>query len=191
MTPPQPVNVGLEELMDMLAFILATDSRTENIDWILGDVGMGDPNAVPFGYISNFNESARWESSRGGQGGLPAPGQTGMDDWDIPIAITVVFDRHAYAPPITANPPITSPLTAAALGLPKLPWQEQPGWRRALRVNQIVKSVLRSGNNPVIGGEAATTRIIESRYLLQVVRGDVFRAARTTLQAQQRRQRGA
>lgn len=185
MALPQPVNRDLEEALDMLAYILATDSRTSGINWILGDVGMGSPSAVPFGYIGVRDESVNWSTAQGGAG-LPT-GPTGLDDWLIPVLITVAFQPHQFIAPVTASPPVSSPFTAAHLAVTP-PYLEQPGFRTSLQINQKIKGVLR--NNITVGGELATTRVTESRYLLQVIQGKLYRASRITCVAQQRRVRG-
>lgn len=182
---PQPANKDLEELLDMLAFVLSMSPATREINWILGDVGMGNPAKLPFGYISNFNESVYWETARGG---LSAAGPNGLDDWRGPVVLTVAFAPHQFVAPVTARPPPTSALYPGNLGVQALPYQEQPGWRTALEINQKVKGVLRE--NIVIAGEAATSTVTESRYVLQVIQGKLYRASRLTLQVQQRRQRG-
>lgn len=176
--------------MDMLAYILATNALTSNIHWILGDVGMGNPSQLPFGYIASFSETVRWETAMGGTGGLAAGGKQGLDDWLAPIVLTVAHEPHRYVPPQTAQPPSTSALYPGNLGIAAgaMPYQEQPGWRKHLQTTQKLKGALRE--NIVIGGEAATTRITEARYVLQMVQNKLYRASRLTIQAQQRRVRG-
>lgn len=187
-TLPQPSGVySQEEFLDMLAYALATDERTSGIQWILGEAGMGAPIAVPFAYISALNETTQWYTANGrpgaGGGGIAA----GVDDWLIPVGITVAITPHQYVPPTQAVPPVGSPLSAAALGSPP-PYLEQPGFRAATVAIENVKAVLRT--NITVGGEVATTRVTDSRYLLVSIQGKPFRCARITLTAQQRRKRG-
>jgi hypothetical protein len=184
---PQPVKKDLEEFLDALAYLFATDPRTSAITWILGDVGMGAPTTLPFGYISQQSEAVKWMTSdgRGGSGGGLA---AGLDDWLIPVIITVAFQQHQYVSPAPATPPSGSPFTAMALGT-AVPYLEQPGWRTSLQTNQRIKDVLRT--NIVVGGEVATTRITEARYILQVINSVAYRASRLTLSTQQRRVRGS
>lgn len=171
--------------MDAYAYLLATDSRTNGIAWILGDVGMGTPTQVPFGYISVVSEAVSWYSASGGSGGLAAAGPQGLDDWMIPIVLTVAHETHRYIGPGPGNPPSTSPF--ANLANP-LPYQEQPGWRKSLETTQNIKKVLRTNSN--IGGAATTTHVVESRYVLQNIGDQLYRVTRLAIQTQQRRTRG-
>lgn len=184
MALPQPTLKDLEQFLDALAYLLATDPRTSSLTWILGDVGMGAPAALPFAYISQQNESVKWyTASGGGSGGLAA----GLDDWDIPVVITIAFQQHEFVPPMPANPPNGSPFTAAALGHPP-PYLEQATWRISLQTTQLVKDVLRT--NITVGGWVATTRVVEARPVLQAINNVIYRAMRITLATQQRRVRG-
>lgn len=186
---PAPVidntKLSLETLMDALGYLLSTDSRTSNIEWILGDVGMGRPTKVPFGYIQQVSETVTWYTAQGkGSGGLAA----GLDDWQIPINLVVAFEAHRFIAPINAIPPSSSPFNPSNNNNQALVYQEQPGWRQALEINQNIKKVLRT--NITVLGAATDTRIVESRYLLQAINNELYRAARTTVIGQQRRVRG-
>jgi hypothetical protein len=182
---PQPVNKDLEELMDAFAYLLATTADTSGIAWILGDIGMGKPQQLPFGYISQLNEAVNWYSANGGQGGLASAANTGLDDWQIQVALTVAYQQHQHVNPVLANPSAGSAFAGLDI---QLPYQEQPGWRGTMKYVQQVKGTLRQ--NIVVGGFAATTRIVEAKPV-QILVGDVlFRAVRITLQTQQRRRRG-
>jgi len=186
--PPVPniTNRDLEVLMDALAYILQTDSRTSGIKWILGEPGMGRPPAAPFGFIHPQTEMVAWTTANGGAGGLAA----GLDDWNIPILLTVAVEPHREPnAPVAAAPPASSPFATANLGI-AVPYQEQPGWRKSLEMTQKISAVLRTGANPVIGGAAAATRIVENRYVLMDIDGQVYRTRRLSLQTQQRRLRG-
>jgi hypothetical protein len=188
MTLPQPSgSFSQEEFLDMLAYILATNPLTSNIQWILGDVGMGAPGRVPFGYIATFNEAVQWYTAAGraspGGGGIAA----GVDDWAITVVMTIAFTPHEWFPPQAATPPLGSPFNAVALGSAP-PYFEQPTFRVAIEINENVKAVLRT--NITMGGEVATTRVVESRYLLQDIDGKQYRVCRITVAAQQRRARG-
>lgn len=180
-----------EEALDVLAYILATDSATSpptsSVQWIVGDVGMGPPTQLPFGFISLFNEMIQWETSQGGRGGLSAGGSRGLDNWQSLVTLTVAFAKHDYVPPAAAQPPAASPVSAHSLGV-QPPFFEQPGWRLALQMNEAIKAVLRT--NITLAGEVATTRVSEARYVLLTIEGSTYRAARCTVQAQQRRPRG-
>lgn len=176
-----------EEYADVLAYNLATNAATAGVEWILGDVGMGKPARLPFGYITVFGEAVRWSTMQGGTGGLATGGNRGLDDWDLTVILTVAFQSHDYFPPGTATPPANSPVLAVLNGAP-VPYQEQPGWRLALQLNEQVKAALRS--NPTNSGIGAASRVTESRYLLQNIDGSPYRACRITLSAQQRRPRG-
>jgi hypothetical protein len=153
---------------------------------------MGPPSdnpevQLPWGYISALDESVKWETARGGIGGLAAPGPQGLDDWQIPVTLTVAFQQHQYVAPIRARPPAASPFNPAHLGS-QPPYFEQPGWRLAEEINQRIKGVLRT--NIVVGGEVATTRVTESKFIRLAVQSAMFRASRITIVAQQRRTRG-
>lgn len=181
---PNPIIRDLETLMDAFAYLLATDSRTSSVQWILGDVGMGAPAKLPFGYISVVSESITWYTANGGQGGLAA---AGLDDWAIPITLTICFEPHRYLSPAPAMPPAASPFNPTQLGT-QPPYLEQPGWRGLLEITQLVKATLRT--NVTLGGAATDTRVVESRYILQEIQDQIFRASRITIQTQQRRTRG-
>ncbi len=176
-----------EEYLDVLAYTLATSPGTSGVQWILGDVGMGSPTRLPFAYISLFNEQTLWMTAQGGTGGLATGGMRGLDDWQMPTVITICAQAHDYITPIVASPPAGSPVSAAALGTTP-PFMEQPGWRLALQLAEAVKAVLRT--NITMSGEIATSRVTESRPLLQTIDGKPYRAQRLTLVAQQRRPRG-
>lgn len=176
-----------EEMLDVLAYLLAANPATSGIQWILGDVGMGTPTSEPFGYISLFNEQVRWMTANGGLGGLSAGGILGVDDWQDTVILTVAFAKHNYHSPQEATPPSNSPTNQANLGsLP--PYLEQPGWRPAIQLAEQMKFVLRQ--NIVLAGAAATTRVVEWRPVLLNLQGAMFRALRMTVQAQRRQRRG-
>jgi hypothetical protein len=187
MPPPQPVAFTHEEAIDMLAYVLATNARTSEIEWIVGDVGMGAPQQTPFAYISPRADKILWETGGGQSGGLPT-GSRGIDMHQMLIPITVAVQEHQYLRPTTAAPPAASPLSAQSLGTTP-PFLEQPGYRLAMQYEDGIRQALRE--NIVLGGEVATTTIIETAYVLQVIEGKVYRALRITLQAQQRRRRDA
>jgi len=187
-TPPVQYDIplrDLETLLDALAYLLSTDSRTSAIKWILGDVGMGAPSQTPFGYISPQTEAVTWYTANGGMGGLAAG--LGLDDWAIPIILTVCIAPHQFVTPVQAVPPTASPFSQQTLGTPP-PYLEQPGWRTSLEITQNVEKVMRT--NTAVGGAATDTRIVESRYVLVDIQNTLFRARRIVIAAQQRRIRG-
>ena len=175
----------LETLLDAYAYLLSTDSRTSGISWILGDVGMGAPANTPFGYISPQTENVIWYSANGGTGGLAAG--MGLDDWMIPIILTVCIAPHQFVAPVQAVPPPSSPFSLQTLGSAP-PYMEQPGWRTSLEITQNIEKVMRT--NTTVGGAATDTRIVESRYVLVDIQNTLFRARRVVIQTQQRRRRG-
>ena len=183
MSLPQPVNRDLEEALDAIAYLLATSAYSSQVNWILGDVGMGSPQQLPYGYISHLNESVKWYSAAGGLGGMTG-GAAGVDDWIMPIVITIAYQQHRYVDPIPAAPSAGS----AFSGLGTLPYMEQPGWREAQFYIQKVKAVLRT--NITVGGFVATTQIVESKPVLMNINEILFRCVRITIQTQQRRRRG-
>lgn len=180
---PQPIKKDLREALDAFAYLLSTDDRTKGVTWILGDVGMGSPQETPFAYISQLNESVKWYTANGGTGGLPG-GPTGLDDWIIPIVLSICVEPHQWVPPGPPQPPAGNAYST----IPNLPYQEQPGWQDSLAVVQAVKGVLRQ--NIVIGGSVATTNIVEAKPMLLSIADKTYRAARITIMAQQRRVRG-
>lgn len=186
MTPQPSATPSFEEYLDLLAYSLATDARTQQVTWILGDVGMGTPQETPFGYLSPRNDKVRWITARGGTGGLSG-GVAGVDDWDMVVPITVAFEPHTYLDPVPAAPPAGSPVNPSVLG-GQPPFLEQPGYRTSIEIVNAVAAVLRS--NITVYGEIATSTLVESTYVLQSINGKLYRAARLTVAAQQRRRRG-
>ncbi len=187
MTLPQPIAFTYEEFIDMLAFMLATNASTEEVTWIVGDVGMGAPQQTPFAYIAPRNDVIPWETAKGQTGGLPTGTVAGLDMHALLVPITVAVQQHEYLKPVVAAPPASSPLSAQSLGAPP-PFFEQPGYRAAMQIQERIVHALRE--DITVGGEVATTRIVETTYVLQVIEGKQYRALRLTLQAQQRRHRG-
>jgi hypothetical protein len=175
-----------EEMLDVLAYLLASSPATSGVQWILGDVGMGTPTAVPFGYVSLLNSQIPWMTANGGRGGLSTGGVGGLDDWQDTVALTIAFAKHAYENPVQANPPANSPVNPAQLGSVP-PYKEQPSWRLTIQLVEQVKIVMRE--NIVIAGSAATTRVGEWRPVLLNVQGAMYRGLRITVQAQRRQPR--
>lgn len=186
MTLPAPVEPSVEEFLDMLGYALATNANTSEVIWILGEVGMGKPDRTPFAYIAPRNDRITWETANGQTGGLPT-GPMGFDMHQLLVPITVAVEQHKYLTPAVATPPATSPISAASLGHAP-PFFEQPGYRASMDIQRRIGRALRE--DITLGGEVATTNIVETTYLLQVIEGDIYRAMRLTLQAQQRRRRG-
>jgi hypothetical protein len=187
--PPLPQPSGApnyEEFLDMLAYLLATSEPTQEISWIIGDVGMGAPQQTPFAYISPRNDTIPWKTAGGSRGGMTG-GPQGLDDHLMTVPMTVAVEPHQYLKPIQATPPVSSPVSQESLGV-TLPFFEQPGYRAAMGVQRRINQVLRE--NITLGGEIISTTIVETTYLLQKIESDVYRALRITLQAQQRRVRG-
>lgn len=184
-TLPQPVAFTHEEAIDMLAYMLSTHERTKEITWIVGDVGMGAPQQTPFGYISPRNDKVMWESAGPQTGGLPT-GPRGIDMYESMIPLTVAVQQHQYLKPEAASPPVGNPLSQASLGVIP-PFFEQPGYRLAMQYEDRIKQALRE--NITLGGEVATTNIIETTYVLQSIEATLYRALRITILAQQRRKR--
>ena len=52
MSLPQPVNRDLEEALDAIAYLLATSAYSSQVNWILGDVGMGSPQQLPYAWAA-------------------------------------------------------------------------------------------------------------------------------------------
>lgn len=179
---PAPVQKTLEEAADALAYLLATDARTSYITWVLGEPGMGDPDALPFGYLYPQTQNVKWYTANGrGSGGLAA----GLDDWQIPFVIIVAVEEHRFEKPVTASPAPSSAF--ANLGI-AMPFLEQPGWRDQMEADQLVLDVLRT--NIVVGGYLATTTVSEDKHFLLNLNNSLYRASRISVNAQQRRTRG-
>lgn len=184
---PQPsATVSYEEYLDFLAYMLATDERTSEVSWIIGDVGMGAPQETPFAYIAPRNDSIPWKTAGGSKGGMSG-GPQGVDDHLLIVPITIAFEPHRYVEPVQAAPPTTSPVSHQSLGV-EPPYFEQPGARTAMQIVDRVTAVLRE--KITVGGVIATSNIVETAYVLQVIDSKPYRAARLTIQAQQRRRRG-
>lgn len=182
---PAPSKRDLEEAVDALAYLLATDPRTSGIQWIVGDVGMGNPTGLPFAYVSVQTEQVKWYTANGkGPGGLAA----GLDDWLIPITLTVAVRKHQFEQPVVAAPPGASSIGAVLTSVGALPYLEQPGWRAQVEVDQPIKDVLRT--NITVGGYVATTNVTDSRPRLITIDKTLYRASVISIQAQQRRTRG-
>lgn len=190
MSLPQPsATVSWEEALDFLAYALSTDARTSEVAWIVGDVGMGAPQETPFAYIAPRNDKIDWVTARGSTGGM-AGGPEGVDDHDLLIPIVVAFEPHRYIAPVAAEPPAASPVSAQSLGS-QPPFWEQPGYRTSMKILSNILAVLRSSpSNITLGGEIITSTIIETTYVRLEIDGKLYRAARLTLRAQQRRRRG-
>lgn len=183
---PQPVAFSQEEFIDMLAYMLATNPATQEVMWVVGEVGMGAPSQTPFAYIAPRNDRITWETAAGQTGGLPT-GPAGFDMHQMLVPITVAVEQHKYLKPIPAEPPAGSPVSQPALGTAP-PFFEQPGYRAAIEIQRNITRALRE--EITVGGEVATTNIVETVYLLQTIEGDIYRAMRLTLLASQRRRRG-
>ncbi len=180
---PAPIEKDLLELMDAVCYMLGTAPATSGITWILGDPGQGAPQALPFGYVSVMNETVKWYTANGGNGGMTG-GTTGVDDWTMPIVLTLCYQERQYVKPVPAAPYAGS----AFNGIGTLPYLEQPGWRGAQTLVQKIKAVLRE--NITVGGYAATTTVAETRPILLSLDSKLYRAIRITAVAQQRRRRG-
>lgn len=178
---PTPLKHSLDELMDAFAWMLSTSPQTNDIQWILGDVGMGSPTQLPFAYISRLNQAVKWSTANGSSGGLAA----GLDDWSLPIVITLVLTEHEFISPVTATPPAGN---VFANEPQPLPYFEQPGWRDVETDVNSVLSVLRE--NITVGGFAATTTVNECKPILLTIDQNLYRCERISIQAQQRRTRG-
>lgn len=160
----------MEQVLDGLATYLsghgvalpvATPLVTD-ITWIVGDVGMGDPNALPFGFIAPFNDVVAPRTG-GGHG-------VDMDTLTIPMLI--VLAPHDYEQPIPSANTF---------------FKEQPGFRTMLQLCQNVRSALRA--NITVSGLVATSLISEMRYVLVTIDNKTYRGCRITLNAQMRRGR--
>lgn len=160
----------MESFLDALADYLVTDPHavgTAAIAWILGDFGTSSPTELPFGYITPFLDQPNPRSGKPGTGGTSG---YDMDAYTVPLF--VVDDLHKYG----------DPQPVAGKG-----YSEQPGYRALLRYGQSVRAALRK--NITLDGLVATTGVAEIRFVPLVIDETVYRAARVTVTATQRRAR--
>jgi hypothetical protein len=155
----------MEQFLDKLAKYLADDPHsagTAIVTWILGDFGMSSPTALPFGYITPFNDTVKARTG----------GPHGVDDDTYTIPMFVVDDMQHFG----------DPTQVAGQS-----YFEQPGYRKLLQYAQNVRAALRA--NITLDGLIATSAVLEQRFLPVVIDDKPWRAVRITVQAQQRRQR--
>jgi hypothetical protein len=166
-----------ETLLDTLANYLgnkpvfAQQPDTSVVHWVLGDIGMGPTPGLPVGFISPLND-ALIPYGRGGSTG--GPHGTDMDDYTVPMLI--IQAEHK------AQEPVPTKQAGASEYL------ESPGYRELMQLVQKVRAALRI--EPTFGGAVATSTITELRPMLIDLDTKVYRGARLTLVARQRRSRG-
>jgi hypothetical protein len=155
----------MEAFLDKLANYLATDPHgkgTAAVTWILGDTGTSELQTWPVGYITPFNDEI--QPLTGGVNGVD------KDTYLVPLFI--VDDLHRYGEPVQTQ---------------GQQYMEQPGYRSLLQYAQAVRAAVRA--NITLDGVIATSRVIEIRYVQLKLAERLLRAARVTIQAQQRRGR--
>lgn len=144
---------------------------TTVVHWVaFGDVGMGPSPGLPVGYISPLNDSIVPYGKGGSTGG---PFGSDMDEYAMPFLI--IQGEHKVEPPVEA--------TAIA----EAGYLEQPGGRALMDLVQSVRKALRV--EPTFGGAVATSTITEIRPMLINLDKKLYRGARLTLTARQRRSR--
>lgn len=165
----------MEAVLDALAAFLAQSTagaaglRASDVTWVLGDVGMSDPEALPFGFIAPLNDKVEPYSTGGSVGGSRG---VDMDAYSVPLLL--VQDVHKYEDPVASAG--TSP-----------PTYESPGYRSLLQLAQNVRAALRS--DITLGGVIATSTVSEIRYVLVQIGDKLYRGCRLTWTARQRRSR--
>jgi len=135
-----------------------------------GDIGLGPGPGLPVCYISPLNDSIVPYGKGGSTGG---PFGTDMDEYQVPCLI--IQGEHKVEPPVEAT----------AISEPG--YLEQPGGRALMDLVQNVRKALRV--EPTFGGAVATSTITEIRPMLINLENALFRGARLTLTARQRRPR--
>lgn len=139
--------------------------------WVVyGDVGLGPGPGLPVGYISPLNDSIVPYGKGGSTGG---PFGSDMDEFTVPILL--LQGEHKTEPPVEAT------------AIPEPGYLEQPGGRALMDLVQSVRKALRV--EPTFGGAVATSTISEIRPMLINLENALFRGARLTLTARQRRPR--
>jgi hypothetical protein len=168
----------MRETIDELALYLAgvssltplpaLDPSPSTVTWIIGDVGMGAPQGLPFGYIAPFNDKLPAYSAGGSSGPV-----RGVDMEAATIPLLIVLDEHDYSPPV---PSVINPVVL-----------EQPGYRPMMNLVENILTALR--RNITLGGVAATSTITEARYVLVDIASKKYRGCRMTLSVTRRRPR--
>lgn len=168
----------MEDVLDKIAAYLSGYSTADpglhasDVTWIVGDVGMSDPENLPFGFIIPLNDQVATYSANGLPGGVH-----GVDKDQFTIPMLIVHAQHQYAAPVVN----TSPTQSGS------PFLEQPSYRDLLRLGQNVRKAFRA--NITLDGLITTSRVSELRYVLAVIDAKEYRAVRLTLEVAQRRQR--
>lgn len=160
----------MEQFLDAVAQILTqgvdwTGVTTPVQQWILGDMGMGAPTALPFGYIIPSLDKV-----------IPFTGGIhGVDMDEYLIDLIVVDDLHKYGSPV--------PQQSGQAGS----WLEQPGYRNLLRIGQAIRAAFRA--NITLGGNIAKSSEPKIQYVPVVIDNKSYRGLRITIDASMRRGR--
>lgn len=155
----------MEEFLDLLmAWLLAHAVTTPAMTWILGDVGMSAPTALPMAYVAPL-----WDGVK------PYSNGVDMDTYAVPILC--VDDLHNYGAPVeNQNAPGTF---------------EQPGYRKLMEYGQAIRDALRFGGESItVDGFAATSTVPAINYVWVEIDKKPYRGVRVALLVQQRRLRG-
>jgi hypothetical protein len=149
----------------------ASQPDTTITHWVVnGDIGLGPGPGLPVGYIAPLNDSIVPYGKGGSTGG---PFGSDMDEFTVPILL--IQGEHKVEPPIEAT----------AIENPG--YLEQPGGRALMELVQNVRKALRVEGT--FGGAVATSSITEIRPMLINLDDKLYRGARLTLTARQRRPR--
>lgn len=155
----------MEQVLDYLALFLdqfvGPSPGPGDVTWVLGDIGQGEPQALPIGYIAPLNDSPKGYSAG-----------VDMDTYQVPML--VVFAKHIVAQPVQSQNTQTF---------------EQPGYRNLLQLAQNIRGALRTPMGITLGGLVATSSVVEIRYVLTQIDSKTYRAARITVEIKQRRAR--
>lgn len=171
------IGSGYEGFLDTLAFFLASapvfskQPDTTVVHWVLGDIGMGSVPGLPVAFIAPLNDAIVPYGKGGSTGGRHG---TDMDDYQVPLLIIQAEHKVEEAIPATV--------------IPAAPFYEMPGYRDLMTLVQDVRAALRV--EPTFGGAVATSTITESRPMLIELDNKIYRGARMTINARDRRSRG-
>lgn len=171
------IGEGYEGFCDTLAYYLAKPPVLSNqpdttvVHWVLGDIGMGPSPGLPVGFIAPLNDAIVPYGKGGSTGG---PHGTDFDEFTVPMLI------------VQAEHKVEDPVISEAIS--NAEYWESPGYRGLMQLVQLVRKALRA--EPTFGGSVATSTISELRPMLIELDDKVYRGARLTLTARQRRSRG-
>jgi hypothetical protein len=168
-----------ERFVDTLAHYLANPPVLVNqpdttvVNWITyAEVGAVELDKLPLGLIASLDDKIIPFGKGGSTGGRFG---SDLDQFEVPLLI--VQAEHEVEPSV----PTTAPAPASGY------WQA-PGGRELIDLCQTIRKALRA--EITFGGSVATSTISELRPMLIDLDNKVYRGARLTIVARQRRTRG-